>query len=124
MSALVESYPEMPVPPDRRNNRLTAPSQPLRAIGGVAVSELTHFETVRSSGPEGWRLLAACRGEDTEKFYPEVGGSSEAAIRICKRCIVQNDCLKDALKSDEQHGVWGGLTERQRRKLKRRQVAR
>ena len=52
--------------------------------------------------------------------YPEKGGSTRDAKRICSSCDVRGECLEYALQNDERFGIWGGLSERERRKLKRR----
>ena len=72
-----------------------------------------------------WRDAAACLGEDPELFYP-VGNRGPARLQVeeakavCKRCEVIDDCLKWALNTGEEIGVWGGLSEDERRALKRR----
>jgi WhiB family redox-sensing transcriptional regulator len=53
-------------------------------------------------------------------FFPEKGGSTREAKRICSRCDVKGECLEYALGHDERFGIWGGLSERERRRLKRR----
>jgi WhiB family transcriptional regulator, redox-sensing transcriptional regulator len=67
-----------------------------------------------------WLDRAACLQADPDAFYPEKGGSSRAAKRVCHTCPVQTDCLSYALANDERFGIWGGLSERERRQLKRR----
>ncbi len=67
-----------------------------------------------------WQERALCAQTDPEAFFPEKGGSTQEAKRICSRCEVRPDCLQYALGNDERFGVWGGMTERERRKLKRR----
>lgn len=67
-----------------------------------------------------WQERAACRGTDPEIFHPEKGGSPAAAQRICARCDVREECLLYALKHDERFGIWGGLSENDRRKLRRK----
>ena len=69
---------------------------------------------------ENWRDLALCAQTDPEIFFPEKGGTTEDAKRVCRRCWVQVECLAYALDADEKYGVWGGLSERERRKAKRR----
>ena len=66
-----------------------------------------------------WIDRAACLQADPDAFYPEKGGSSRAAKRVCHTCPVQNDCLSYALANDERFGIWGGLSERERRRLRR-----
>ena len=67
-----------------------------------------------------WQEQALCSQTDPEAFFPEKGGSTREAKRICGRCEVKVDCLEYALGHDERFGIWGGLSERERRKLKRR----
>lgn len=69
-----------------------------------------------------WRNYALCAQTDPEAFFPEKGGSTRAAKKICARCDVGEECLDYALNHDERFGIWGGLSERQRRKLKKRIV--
>jgi WhiB family redox-sensing transcriptional regulator len=52
-------------------------------------------------------------------FFPEKGGSTREAKRICGECPVRAECLEYALEEDERFGIWGGMSERERRKLKR-----
>ena len=68
---------------------------------------------------ETWMDLALCAETDPEIFYPEKGGSTREAKLICSRCEVRAECLEYALEHDERFGIWGGLSERQRRNLKR-----
>ena len=69
---------------------------------------------------QGWQEQALCAETDPEAFFPEKGGSTREAKRICGRCDVKAECLEYALGHDERFGIWGGLSERERRKLKRR----
>lgn len=71
-----------------------------------------------------WRDRAACLDEDPETFFP-IGESSQAdldttrkAKAVCLRCDVREKCLQWALETDQRWGIWGGLTERERKKLK------
>jgi WhiB family transcriptional regulator, redox-sensing transcriptional regulator len=66
-----------------------------------------------------WQERGLCSQTDPEAFFPEKGGSTREAKKICDRCEVRPDCLKYALSHDERFGVWGGLSERERRKIKR-----
>jgi WhiB family transcriptional regulator, redox-sensing transcriptional regulator len=68
----------------------------------------------------GWQTDALCAQTDPEAFFPEKGGSTRDAKRICTSCDVRDQCLDYALQNDERFGIWGGLSERERRKLKRR----
>ncbi|MGV0741614.1 WhiB family transcriptional regulator [Mycolicibacterium sp. XJ870] len=66
-----------------------------------------------------WQERALCAQTDPEAFFPEKGGSTREAKRICQGCEVKNACLDYALAHDERFGIWGGLSERERRRLKR-----
>lgn len=73
---------------------------------------------------EDWRDQALCAQTDPEAFFPDRGGSPLEAKRICNRCEVTAECLFYSLTVPPTPvGVWGGLTERERRRLKRRAVA-
>ena len=69
-----------------------------------------------------WRELAACRGTDLDVFFPERGESAGPARQVCARCPVREPCLEYAVRNRITHGVWGGLTERERRPLQARWV--
>lgn len=69
-----------------------------------------------------WQDQALCAQTDPEAFFPEKGGSTREAKRVCVGCEVRAECLEYALEKDERFGIWGGLSERERRKLKRRAV--
>lgn len=72
-----------------------------------------------------WRHEAACLDEDPELFFP-IGNSGpallqiEEAKKVCARCTVREACLEWALGAGQDHGVWGGLSEDERRAMKRR----
>lgn len=66
-----------------------------------------------------WQADALCAETDPEAFFPEKGGSTRDAKRICESCEVREQCLEYALKNDERFGIWGGLSERERRKLRK-----
>jgi WhiB family redox-sensing transcriptional regulator len=71
-----------------------------------------------------WMLEARCLDADPEAFFPEKGGSTREAKRICAACPVRDECLEYALENDERFGIWGGLSERERRRAKRVSTAR
>jgi WhiB family transcriptional regulator, redox-sensing transcriptional regulator len=85
---------------------------------GGAMTAMT--TTVFRVEPQPWYERAACRGRDADCFFPEKGGSTRAAKRICQTCVVQVECLEYALANDERFGIWGGMSERERRRLKQR----
>jgi WhiB family redox-sensing transcriptional regulator len=66
-----------------------------------------------------WRQRAACRGVDPDIFYPASDEEAEAAKAICAACPVREACLEYALANRERDGVWGGATERERRRIVR-----
>jgi WhiB family redox-sensing transcriptional regulator len=69
-----------------------------------------------------WQDRALCAQTDPEAFFPEKGGSTREAKRICMGCEVRDACLEYALAHDERFGIWGGLSERERRRVKKRAV--
>jgi WhiB family redox-sensing transcriptional regulator len=69
-----------------------------------------------------WQERALCAQTDPEAFFPEKGGSTREAKRVCMSCEVRVECLDHALANDERFGIWGGLSERERRRVKKRAV--
>ena len=67
----------------------------------------------------GWQERALCAQTDPEAFFPEKGGSTREAKKVCLSCEVRVECLEYALGHDERFGIWGGLSERERRRLKK-----
>ncbi len=67
-----------------------------------------------------WRARAACRGTDPNLFFPERGESTREAKAVCATCRVRGDCLDYALDTLEHHGIYGGMSERERRSIRRR----
>jgi WhiB family redox-sensing transcriptional regulator len=103
----------------RRRKSLTDPESPRwRESSEAAFLSLLQ--------PPPWRALAACRGCDPELFFTDRGESTNPAKAVCKDCDVRADCLEYALANKEKFGIWGGLSERERRKLRqaRRRAAR
>ena len=83
--------------------------------------------TAADSGEEApseleWQERALCAQTDPEAFFPEKGGSTREAKRVCMACEVRVQCLDYALENDERFGIWGGLSERERRKVKKHAV--
>jgi WhiB family redox-sensing transcriptional regulator len=69
-----------------------------------------------------WQERALCAQTDPEAFFPEKGGSTREAKRVCMSCEVRAECLEYALAKDERFGIWGGLSERERRRVKKQAV--
>ena len=78
-------------------------------------------EIVREGGDEElrWQDQAACLGMDPDLFFPERGASTREAKSICRSCMVRVDCLEFALRNGEKFGIWGGMSERERRRIRR-----
>ena len=88
-------------------------------------AELTLLDLAGQDSDEAeltWQERALCAQTDPEAFFPEKGGSTREAKKVCVSCEVRAECLEYALANDERFGIWGGLSERERRKLKRRVV--
>ena len=66
-----------------------------------------------------WRMLGACRGLDAGIFYPDTEEEAQIATEVCQECGVRTVCLEFALTQREKAGVWGGATERERRRILR-----
>lgn len=71
-----------------------------------------------------WRHHAACRRHDPELFFPVGDGElaaeqAERARDVCRGCPVASECLDWALRTGQDYGVWGGMTEQERRDLRR-----
>lgn len=69
---------------------------------------------------QNWRKLARCAEVFPDLFHPDKGGSSREAKRVCVNCEVRSQCLEYAIANDERYGIWGGLSERERRAEKKR----
>ncbi len=69
---------------------------------------------------EDWQDSALCSQTDPDAFYPEKGASPRTAKRICGLCDVKAECLDYALSHNERFGIWGGLSERERRRMQHR----
>lgn len=69
-----------------------------------------------------WQTKALCAQTDPEAFFPDKGGSTREAKRVCAKCEVRQECLGYALDNDERFGIWGGTSERDRRRLRRQAV--
>ena len=87
-----------------------------------AVSPLSLLFGAAEDGELSWQDQALCAQTDPEAFFPEKGGSTREAKRVCASCDVRSDCLEYALANDERFGIWGGMSERERRRLKKQVV--
>ena len=98
------------------------PSDARKSAQTHASNVLPIFGALEDEGLMGWQERALCAQTDPEAFFPEKGGSTREAKKVCTGCDVRSECLDYALQNDERFGIWGGLSERERRKLKRRVV--
>ena len=69
-----------------------------------------------------WQSRANCMGVDPELFFPERGSSTREAKEVCRGCVVREDCLEFAISNGEKFGIWGGMSERERRRVRRARV--
>jgi len=83
------------------------------------------IEALQAEGVDmAWQDFANCRGANPDLFFPERGASTRTAKQICRECGVQDACLEFAIVSSEKFGIWGAMSERERRKIRReRQIA-
>ena len=89
----------------------------------MQVHDIMQF--VRSDGLEGehrWQERANCLGVDPDLFFPERGASTREAKSVCRGCEVRGECLEYALDHGEKFGIWGGLSERERRRVRRQRA--
>jgi WhiB family redox-sensing transcriptional regulator len=81
---------------------------------------VTLWELLGLGAPEDtdWMRDGLCAQTDPEEFFPNKGSSTRAAKAVCATCPVETKCLLYALEHNERFGVWGGTSERERRKLR------
>ncbi len=94
----------------------------LGAAEAVWIGFRPGLDDFSDEGELGWQTDALCAQTDPEAFFPEKGGSTRDAKKVCGACNVKAQCLEYALASDERFGIWGGLSERERRRLRKRAV--
>jgi len=111
---------------ERSNDRIGGAGQGLGMQGGQGLGQSQGIAGLLGIGLEAdaqsWQEQALCAETDPEAFFPEKGGSTREAKKICTGCEVKAQCLEYALANDERFGIWGGLSERERRRLRRRAV--
>jgi len=93
------------------------------AVGIVGVEvEVPVERTAVDETPDeyAWMFEARCRGINPAEFFPSDGTGVETAQRVCAACSVRSECLEYALVNRIEHGVWGGASERERRRILRR----
>jgi WhiB family redox-sensing transcriptional regulator len=87
-------------------------------VGARVFADL--IEALQNEGIDmAWQDFANCRGADPDLFFPERGASTRMAKSICRECTVLDECLEFAIVSSEKFGIWGAMSERERRKIRR-----
>src|SRR6516162_9254905 len=97
----------------------TVTPQARRGANQVPVDIIT---TLYGRQERSWQLQANCMGVDPDLFFPERGASTREAKEVCRGCVVREDCLEYALANGEKFGIWGGMSERERRRIRRRRA--
>lgn len=110
--------PKPATPKTAKPVKFVGPITPRRQVKSALNGVLPGFEDM---GPGDWTAAALCSQTDPELFFPEKGGSTKMAKQICESCSVKVECLEYAIEHDERFGVWGGYSERERRRIKRGQ---
>ncbi len=98
-----------------------APSGSRESLGHSAVGSTVKLHIITTQTTD-WRENSLCAQTDPEAFHPEKGGSTREAKKVCMSCEVREECLHWALDNNERYGIWGGLSERERRKLHKKAV--
>jgi WhiB family redox-sensing transcriptional regulator len=101
---------------------ITTMSSPWR-VGRIGAEYMAFVDESNTQIEEsGWWDYANCLGVDPDLFFPERGASTKEAKEVCRGCIVREDCLEYALSHGEKFGIWGGMSERERRRLRRQRA--
>ena len=103
---------KLPDPPDKLAEYPGTDGTVWESIRGI-------FSLTGEESNDAWVSDALCAQTDPEAFFPEKGGSTKDAKRICQMCPVRQECLQYAMENDERFGIWGGLSERERRRLRK-----
>lgn len=93
-------------------------ADPLAALMVPGDGPLTLLERVMAARPP-WMAAAACATAEGVTFFPEQGQASGPAKAVCATCAVREACLDYAVTEDIRHGLWGGLSPRERARLRR-----
>lgn len=94
---------------------MTTVRRPIESLARIASDR--PYDTATLPAPPPWTEDAACATTDPEIFFPQKGGTSRPAKKICATCPVLTLCRQYAIDNNDLHGVWGGLSDRERRKL-------
>src|SRR3954453_2707324 len=88
--------------------------------GGPPMME--HLLDLLTPEQPSWQRKANCMGVDPDLFFPERGASTKEDKEVCRGCGVGEDCREYALANGEKFGIWGGMSERERRRIRRRRA--
>ena len=84
--------------------------------------ESAELTQLAETGDLAWQHYANCLGVDPELFFPERGVSTREARAVCQGCVVKDECLDFAIRNSEKFGIWGGKSERERRRVRRQRA--
>jgi WhiB family transcriptional regulator, redox-sensing transcriptional regulator len=98
------------------------PVQPTGIPNGMPVTEFLRIVRGTPDAGQRWQERANCLGVDPDLFFPERGASTREAKGVCRGCEVRLECLEYALEHGEKFGIWGGLSERERRRVRRQRA--
>jgi WhiB family redox-sensing transcriptional regulator len=101
---------------DYEKSRLPTPPEPQGGTAG-------HYTAVVSEGEFDWAAKAACKDIEPRLFFPSRGEDAEPGKQVCRSCPVRVECLEYAVEHREQHGIWGGYSERERRQMRKFRAA-
>lgn len=94
------------------------------SAGSTAAAEVGLLALLGLPAPQEWQKRAACLGVDPKLFFPKRGDSTADAKAVCRGCPVRQICLDTAMAAGEgegeRFGIWGGLSERERRRIRAR----
>jgi WhiB family redox-sensing transcriptional regulator len=94
----------------------------LRSIDGPSDDDILAVDIEELEVAVSWRRFSNCLGVDPDLFFPERGASTKEAKGVCHGCVVKKECLEYALTTGEKFGIWGGLSERERRRIRRQRA--
>jgi len=126
-TAFLAAHDELLAGAPDQDDELLDPPMELPPLNTGASSQavwigLPSHQDFDDEGELGWQTDALCAQTDPEAFFPEKGGSTRDAKKVCGACNVRAQCLEYALSNDERFGIWGGLSERERRRLRKRAI--
>jgi WhiB family transcriptional regulator, redox-sensing transcriptional regulator len=91
-------------------------------VNATELIQVVRSEPDAEEDGQRWQERANCLGVDPDLFFPERGASTREAKAVCRSCEVRVDCLEYALAHGEKFGIWGGLSERERRRVRRQRA--